>query len=259
MAEQLGQLGLFVGGAAGEVPGAITVYDNTQKGPNGPELTDAAQLNSLSQAFLVGVSGAGEALCTSCSFLKWGAWLANLDFQTNQGVSDQTPTHQVQAAGWFVSGDLTTVGQIDTLAANHATASYTGNGIGNVASLQDNTWNTYVATGGLNMNWNFAQRNGDLTISNFDNRSYGTGQGGLTQPVDINKFSGTLSQIGGPMTGNATGSFVNNGPNNRVLVGVIGNFNVHGDGYGATGVFGAGPAPTCARHRHFQPRQLGLL
>ncbi len=38
------------------------------------------------------------------------------------------------------------------------------------------------------------------------------------------------------LAGSAVGSFVNNG--NTVAAGVIGNWNVHNDFYGATGIFG---------------------
>jgi len=179
--------------------------------------------------------------------MKWGTWGGQLQFRDG-GNNPQQVTADINL-GWDVAGDLTTVGQIDTLAQTGATASYTGGVIGNVASLQGNTVSTYVATGNLNMNWNFGQRNGDLTISNFDSRSYGTGPGALTQVPNLNQFAGNLNQIAGPNiantttnVGNATGSFVNNGPNNPAP-GVIGNFNVQGDHYGATGVFAGAGTP----------------
>jgi hypothetical protein len=190
------------------------------------------------------VSGAllnpNVAPCSQCDFIKWGTWGGQVQFKEGFGWYQQDITAHVNL-GWYVAGDLT---DVDTLAALGGGATYTGSVIGNVASLGETGWNTYVATGNLNMNWNFASRSGDLTISNFDNRSYSTNPGnqpgGLTQPVDINKFSGTLHQVGGPslvnMTGGATGSFVNNGPANPAA-GVIGNWNVHSDAYGATGVF----------------------
>jgi hypothetical protein len=169
------------------------------------------------------------APCSQCDFIKWGTWGGQVQFKEGFGWYQQDITAHVNL-GWYVAGDLT---DVDTLAALGGGATYTGSVIGNVASLGETGWNTYVATGNLNMNWNFASRSGDLTISNFDNRSYSTNPGnqpgGLTQPVDINKFSGTLHQVGGPslvnMTGGATGSFVNNGPANPAA-GVIGNWNV---------------------------------
>jgi hypothetical protein len=198
------------------------------------------QQTRFADASLYLVSGAllnpNVAPCSQCDFIKWGTWGGQIEFKDD--VWNPVTAHV--NLGWYVAGDLTTVGQIDTLAATGATASYAGSVVGNVASLQGDVWSTYVATGNLAMNWNFGQRTGDLTISNFDSRSYGTGPNGLSQPVDINRFSGSLNQISGPsigsMTGNATGSFVNNGPSNPAA-GVIGNWNVRSDTYGATGVF----------------------
>ena len=91
------------------------------------------------------------------------------------------------------------------------------------------------------MHWNFASRAGDLEIKNFDNRSYGTGTNGLTQPnLDLNKFGGSLTQTGGDtigtVTGHATGSFVNSPV--KPAAGVIGNWNVDSSAYKATGIFG---------------------
>ena len=96
------------------------------------------------------------------------------------------------------------------------------------------------------MNWSFRDRNGDLTISDFDDRSYSTGAHGLTQPsLDVNQFSGSLKQTGGPdiglTSGSATGSFVNNG--SVAAGGVMGKWGVEGDRYQATGVFGGAGTP----------------
>jgi hypothetical protein len=95
------------------------------------------------------------------------------------------------------------------------------------------------------MNWSFADRKGDLTISNFDQRSYSTGLNGLSS-LEINKFGGSLGQIGGPdiglNSGSVTGSFINNG--STPAGGVAGKFNIGGDNYQATGVFGGSGTPT---------------
>jgi hypothetical protein len=96
------------------------------------------------------------------------------------------------------------------------------------------------------MNWSFANRRGDLTISNFNERSYSTGPNGLSQPTrDVNQFGGSLTQTKGPdiglRSGNATGSFVNNG--SAAAGGVMGKWNVEGESYQATGVFGGKGTP----------------
>ena len=255
IAQQLADLGLFVGGATSAVENAIIVYDKTEEGPNGPELTHPAQLNE-GQALLVGVSGQGQVFCESCNFLKWGAWLAELDFQNNQGVSDQTPTHQVQVGGWWVSGDLPTIGQLPTTGS----ATYAGQALGTAAIQNCEGWQTFAASGNVNMNWNFASRSGELAITNFtDHTNPDTPlpalnvSGTMTTPGElannaVNKFSGPLlGTVGsGPypdsVTGNAVGSFAANGTHKAA--GVIGNFNAGNNDYKASGVFGAGPAPT---------------
>jgi hypothetical protein len=242
-AEQLGQLGLFVGGATSAVENAIIVYDNTEPGPNGPVLTGKERLNE-GQAALVGVSGNGQVFCQSCSFLKWGAWLADLDFQKD---SESQPDH-VRVAGWFVSGDLPTLGQLPF----QGTATYDGTTIGTVAALiqqcEGSQPVTYIATGEVHMDWDFGQHAGMLAINNFDtNRPGGplNVSGRMDVPGELaniatNKFSGALlgtlgsSNIGG----GANGSFVANGTDKTA--GIIGNWGVGNESYRATGVFGAG-------------------
>ena len=136
--------------------------------------------------------------------------------------------------GWWVAGDLSTVSDIDTLAALNATAHYDGHVLGDVAKLTGDQWNTYVAAGSLAMNWNFTNRNGDLTISQFDgDHSFGSGPGGMSQIPNLNQFSGSISGSG--LSGNATGSFMR-GPDSSAQ-GVAGNWNVSGTGYNATGIF----------------------
>jgi hypothetical protein len=189
--------------------------------------------------------------CNDCEFLKWGAWGARAEFGDNN-PSDLVDNIQ----GWWVAGNLASAGNpesdLDKLAATHASATYTGHAIGNVASEINGAWKTYVAAGDLNMTWNFNPRQGTLAINNFDaNGPKGplNVAGNMAGPgVLTNHFGGSLSGTLGnqdiTITGNAAGSFVNNGPNNPAA-GVIGNFNVGGnsDGYKATGVFAGSGTP----------------
>ena len=177
------------------------------------------------------------APCNQCDFIKWGTWGGQIQFKDGPGYWADKVTADVNL-GWYVAGELT---DVTDLAGLTGSATYTGSAIGNVAALQGNIWNTYVATGNVNMNWNFGSRSGDLAITNFDNRSYAAP---ITQPsLDFNKFSGALSQTGGAaipnITGGVAGSFVNNSQGSPAA-GVIGNFNLHGDAYGAGGVFAGG-------------------
>ena len=89
-------------------------------------------------------------------------------------------------------------------------------------------WKTYVAAGDLEMHWDFACRNGELTISNFDNQSFTTGAHGLTQIPGINQFCGAFTGLPNGI-GGAIGSFADNVVNNQVVKagGVLGNFYVN--------------------------------
>ena len=80
------------------------------------------------------------------------------------------------------------------------------------------------------MDYDFGARSGQLTISNFDDRSFG---GTMTGAPADNRFSGALSGSG--LSGAAVGSFAR-GPNSAAD-GVLGTFNVGGGGYSATGTF----------------------
>jgi hypothetical protein len=182
------------------------------------------------------LSQQSNLICAECGFLDWGRWAIHINYKD----PSQNPTTNLHANGWWVAGDPT---DIDKLAALGGSATYNGTAHGTVL----NGSRSYDATGGLTMNWSFADRKGDLTISNFDQRSYSTGLNGLSQPsLDINKFGGSLGQIGGPNiglnSGSVTGSFINNG--STPAGGVAGKFNIGGDNYQATGVFGGSGTPT---------------
>jgi hypothetical protein len=182
--------------------------------------------------------------CTGCDFLKWGAWGARVEFGNGDNQSHYVDNVHL---GWWVAGDLAGESDIDTLAALNATATYNGHVIGDVASnLDDGGWKTYVAAGDLTMDWNFAQRSGNLEISRFDAANFNGGltfSGPMSAPGVIagngNHFGGPLSgQLPGnlgSLSGSAVGSFVNNG--DVKAAGVIGNWNVAGSAYRAGGVF----------------------
>jgi hypothetical protein len=178
-----------------------------------------------------------ESLCDGCDFLQWGRWKAHLNYE--QGSRDST---NLFADAWYVSGTLTAVPDMNVLGMRNATASYDGTAWGSVL----NKGNSYDASGNLHMTWSFAQRSGDLAISNFDKPNTGglSFAGTMTAPGEgtqytSNQFSGNLSGSG--MTGSATGSFVNKG--NVAAGGVMGNWGVSGDNYRASGVFGGVGTP----------------
>jgi hypothetical protein len=171
---------------------------------------------------------ADTALCRKCDYIKWGAWTVSY---RQSGYGDDH-TH-VETTGYWVAGALTPVDQLPT----SGTAKYAGSAIG----IVDNHGQRYSARGDMIMNWYFARQRGDLTISNFDNRTFGTGAYGLTQIPNVNQFGGNL--YGAGLRGSATGSFVSNGA--TPAAGVIGNWDVanHYGSYQANGIFGAKIVP----------------
>ncbi|WP_069093705.1 FecR family protein [Methyloligella halotolerans] len=165
----------------------------------------------------------GEAICAQCDFIKWGAW----GVQANH-IGDAGSLSNTRIDGWWIAGDITPVDELPVTGS----ASYHGAAFGNVINRGDR----YSESGDLDMNWNFASRRGDLTISNFDGRTFGTGQNGLAAVPGPNHFGGVLAGSG--TVGTARGSFVSNGA--VPAAGVIGNWGVTGHQYQATGIFGGG-------------------
>lgn len=183
-----------------------------------------------------------QSLCADCTFLDWGTWDAHIVYGKGKDTTNLKVDH-----GWWVAGDTTSVGDLDKLFALGATATYQGTAWGTVYDGGE----PREASGDLTMNWNFAPRAGDLTISNFEGRTYATLPNALTQPNPaLNRFDGVLQQTAGPsidnLTGKATGSFVNNG--SVAAGGVIGNWNVGGSNYKATGIFGGAGTPRLPGH-----------
>jgi hypothetical protein len=252
--------------AAIETPGGTSVDSNGGDAYGHAEstayLASGAQLgvtNFFPETFgAADGSGNPQPFCDNCDFMQWGAWGARFGF----GETSSRYVDNVQL-GWWIAGDISTAAQlnalaIDPLQAQGAMATFDGHAIGNVANNIDGSgWKTYVAAGNLNMNWSFAERSGDLTISKFDTSvtpegltftgqmsSPGVADGNFTTP-EGNHFGGQLTgQLPndlGSLSGNAAGSFVNNG--NAIAAGVIGNWNVGNSAYRATGIFAGGLAP----------------
>ncbi len=110
-------------------------------------------------------------------------------------------------------------------------AAYGGHAVGNVVNGADQ----YVAAGNLDMSWDFGRRDGRLTISDFDSRTF---SGTMNAAAGSPNFSGALA--GADIAGGATGSFVD-GPRgfgaSGAAGGVMGAFAVDGSGFSATGIF----------------------
>src|SRR5665811_2612986 len=174
--EELQNVGLFAGIAGAGIPNSITIFNNTTGDP--PQFSgDPATLIS-GGVVLVGTTGAGEALCETCGFLNWGAWasVSDLNFQENAEASPEN----VRTVGQWGTGDV--INDVVGALPPSGSAYYAGNTIASVAALQDDAWKTYVATGKVNMDWNFGDRKGTFRIRDFDTANK---QGGynFTAPI----------------------------------------------------------------------------
>jgi hypothetical protein len=187
--------------------------------------------------------------CDNCDFLQWGAWGARFGFGTDSTSYYADNVH----LGWWVAGDVIT-DEVEGDLPFTGSAYYSGNAIGNVANnLSNQGWTTYVATGNMNMSWDFGERSGRFDITNFDKpNTAGLNFGGdLSMPGvptgGLNKFSGALSGTNENLSylrGSVTGSFVR--PLSEGMPsGALGNWNIGNNNYKASGIFAGGlvPAP----------------
>lgn len=190
-----------------------------------------------------GLINPNAQLCDTCEFMKWGTWGGQLKFEDGEWESVTADIN----LGWYVAGDIPTLDELPTQGA----ATYAGSTIGNVATLQNDAWKTYLATGKVDMNWNFANRAGRFDITEFDKsaaRPNGLAFGGpIAMPGSptgpLNKFTGNLT--GSNLTGGVTGSFVRRPGQlpGSVPAGAIGNWQAGNPTYRAGGIWGASQRP----------------
>jgi hypothetical protein len=132
-----------------------------------------------------------------------------------------------------------------------ATVYYSGTVIGNVARETVDGTAQYIATGDLNVSYNFSSRSGGIDINNFDNNVALSGSIGETDTLQSALIGGALSGDNvytdldpyDTLSGSFSGAFVNNPaaisgtPN--VAAGVIGNFDFTGASVNAVGTAAA--------------------
>ncbi|MEZ0280614.1 MAG: hypothetical protein ACAH19_04790, partial [Methyloceanibacter sp.] len=192
-------------------------------------------------------NGKPAPFCSQCDFFKWGATGAVVEFSNGPNSTQYVDT---VGLGWWVAGDIPTVGQLPTLGS----ASYAGHTIGTVLQRVSTEglpqWQSHIGAGNVELSWNFQARSGEFDIRNFNAPSSNIGPlnatGTLRLPDDLastarNRFngpiSGTVGQIG-DVSGGAFGSFARRGTD--ATAGVIGNWQAgNGSNYRATGIFGA--------------------
>jgi hypothetical protein len=176
--------------------------------------------------------------------MKWGYWGTKPKFDQAGTPLGTTPVETNVHLGTWVAGTVAKEDNVEIPLSG--TATYNGDAFGNVTRVVSGTTQQYLASGDLELNWNFGSRQGDMTISNFDGQTFGSGPGGLTAGApntgDPNLFSGALND-GAGLSGSASGAFTL-GPDNPTLPtpqGVIGAFDVNGtvggEAYSAAGSF----------------------
>jgi hypothetical protein len=150
----------------------------------------------------------GVTFC-DCQYLKWGYWTGQL----NQVNSTNTAITRSDRAfiNTFVAGMPTSVGDIGTLAGQAVTGTYSGHAVGSVFT----NGASYVSAGNFTGSYNFATQVGNLTISNFDGKTFSSAT--ASAPLSGASYTGTLSGSGvaggfagtfyGPMAANTGGSF----------------------------------------------------
>lgn len=166
-------------------------------------------------------NGIAAGKMCECDFLEWGWWGSQVRGAASDGSApDQEAVRASVHLGTWVAGNLSTPG--DLAGIGIASASYNGRALGNVAMDMNGGEAKYLASGDMQLNWNFNASTGSMAISNFDGRSFG----GTMSATNLNgnaTFDGTLSESGQGAGGFVNGAFVNG---NVIAEGVVGNFHL---------------------------------
>ena len=159
----------------------------------------------------------------ACQFLQWGYWGGEIDTPASGSSAARTDVGNIN---FWVAGTPTPLGNLNTLAAQGATGTYTGAAIGSVY----NNGASYLAAGGFSGIYNFGTKSGSVTISNFDGHSFTAGG---SAPLSGANYTFGIAQAG--LAGSINGTFY--GP---MAAETGGNFAVHttaGPTYLASGIF----------------------
>lgn len=151
--------------------------------------------------------GTSSELCT-CSYLSWGWW-----GNTSAGEASA----QGHMGNWVI-GDITA----NVAMPASGTATYSGNAVGTV--LNDGA--QYIATGTMNATMDFGARTGNVSVSNFDGRNFGSNV----------SFAGSSTFTGTNGATDITGSFANGG--GKAAQGILGAFSTADGAWSASGIFG---------------------
>lgn len=217
-------------------------------GPTGnpnQNLISATIYNPFGQAYRT-TSGTGFMtsepgyLCNNCDFIKWGSFYAGATYDDSPWNPEYSSWTDQIGLGWWTAANITAFNDLPRT----GTATYSGSVVGQIVDAY--TLTSQTGYGDLGMTWNFANRKGTLTISDFDVANGTTPlnvSGTMTMPGVVNRFSGNLNGTVGPVgqttpaMGGAYGSFAKGG--NDPAAGVVGAWHARTNGdYRASGVFG---------------------
>jgi hypothetical protein len=178
-------------------------------------------------------------LC-ACKFLEWGWWGTQIRSGTDPANPESEDLRANVHLGTWVAGDVTRNQQLADLAGT--SAHYEGSAVGHVSTALDGGVADYVASGTMNMDYDFGSRAGAMAINDFDGRNFSGAVNGNSFTDDA-LFSGGLTQDNLDASGTVSGAFVNDGAS--VAAGVIGNFALQsgtGD-WAAVGILGGARGP----------------
>ncbi len=202
---------------------------------NGQQLVVGGDTSQASQLYLLSSAtaalptslippGSGVSFC-QCQFLQWGYWGG--DLLTGNATNDLISRIDHGHINFWVAGMPTPVGDLNTLATQSVTGTYTGHAIGSVFNAGSN----YVAVGGFQGIYNFGTQIGTMTVSNFDGNPTLSVTG--SAPLTGGKYTLALSQPG--VTGSIAGSFF--GPKAAETGGNFAFQKTIGPTYIASGIF----------------------
>jgi trimeric autotransporter adhesin len=162
-------------------------------------------------------------LC-QCQYLQWGYWGGTL---TTPGETPSAPRIDAAHINTWVAGSMTPLADLQSLATQQASFTYTGAAVGSVF----NNGASYVAGGGFTGTYNFGTQTGRIAITNFDGHNFAA-----AGSAPLHGTSYTFGANGSGFAGTVNGAFY--GPQ---AAETGGNFAVHSTipsvNYLASGIF----------------------
>jgi hypothetical protein len=167
---------------------------------------------------------AGYQHCTECDFIDWGWWGTRVRVDASGTEIPSERTDYVHMGTW-VAGQLTDPTDLPT----SGIVNYSGTALGTMTRDVAGSVHKYIASGTMDMSFDFYSRSGQVDIGNFDGvtTSANVSQPSLTQNFVTGNFAG------GGVIGTVDAAFVDAGT--AKAAGVVGGFHFEGAGFNAVG------------------------